>query len=93
MDFYATWCSPCRELDEITFHDPSVVSKSKNFMMIKIDLTSGNNPTFDELINNFGIKGVPTVVFLNPKGKERRDLRLIEFMEPAEFTKQMDKAL
>ena len=51
-----------------------------------------NNPIFDELIKNFGIKGVPTVVFLNPDGQERRDLRLIEFMGPAEFTKHMDKA-
>jgi thiol:disulfide interchange protein DsbD len=93
MDFYATWCSPCRELDETTFHDPGVVSKSKNFIMIKIDLTSGNNPTFDELIKNFRIKGVPTVVFLNPDGLERRDLRLLEFIGPAEFMKLMDKAL
>ena len=27
IDFYATWCSPCRELDEITFHHPEIVEK------------------------------------------------------------------
>ena len=25
IDFYATWCTPCRELDDITFHHPEVV--------------------------------------------------------------------
>jgi thiol:disulfide interchange protein DsbD len=59
--------------------------------MIKIDLTSGNNPTFDELIKNFRIKGVPTVVFLDGNGQERYDLRLVEFMKPDNFLIHLNK--
>ena len=50
------------------------------------------NMTFDKLIKDFEIKGVPTVVFLDPGSLERRDLRLIEFIGPAEFMEHMDKA-
>lgn len=93
MDFYATWCAPCRELDEITFHDPKVVEASKKFLMVKIDLTKGDNPQFKKLVQDYDVKGVPTVVFLDGSGRERLDLRLIDFMKPDEFLNHMKKAL
>jgi thiol:disulfide interchange protein DsbD len=93
MDFYATWCAPCRELDEITFHDPKVVAESKQFLMVKIDLTSDDNPEYQKLLQDYNVKGVPTVVFLDGNGQERHDLRLVEFMKPNEFIVRMQKAL
>jgi thiol:disulfide interchange protein DsbD len=91
MDFYATWCAPCRELDEITFHDQKVVDESKKFLMIKIDLTTGTNPEFQKLLQDYDVKGVPTVVFLDGNGRERLDLRIVEFMKPAKFLNSMQK--
>jgi thiol:disulfide interchange protein DsbD len=92
MDFYASWCAPCRELDEITFHDSQVVQRSNDFIMIKIDLTTGDNEEYEQLVRKFGVKGVPTVVFLDKNGQERFDLRLVDFMKPQEFVLHMDKA-
>lgn len=92
MDFYASWCAPCRELDEITFHDPQVVQKSKDFVMVKIDLTTGENEEYKKLVQKFNVKGVPTVVFLDKTGQERLDLRLMDFMKPQDFISWMDKA-
>lgn len=74
MGFYASWCAPCRELDEITFHDPQVVQKSKDFVKIKIDLTTGENKEHGQLVRKYNVKGVPTVVFLDKIGEERLDL-------------------
>jgi len=57
--------------------------------MIKIDLTRKGNPENDRLLQKFKVKGVPTVVFLDKKGKERRDLRLVDFLPPAQFLVRM----
>ncbi len=90
IDFYAAWCAPCRELDEITFHEASVVNKAKeSFVMIKVDVTQGGNPMHDKLLQQFAIKGVPTVVFLDREGKEIEDLRLVDFLPPDQFLGRM----
>ncbi len=86
MDFYADWCAPCRELDEVTFHDPEIIKQAKsNFTMIKVDLTRKGNPIHESLLRQYGVKGVPTVVFLDPQGKEQRDLRLVDFVPAEQF--------
>ena len=33
IDFYATWCTPCRELEEITFHHPEVVKRGTGIIL------------------------------------------------------------
>jgi thiol:disulfide interchange protein DsbD len=90
LDFYADWCAPCRELDEVTFHNPEIVKQAKtDFIMIKIDLTRKGNPVYEDLLRQFNVKGVPTVIFLDSWGKERRDLRLVDFLPADQFLVRM----
>ena len=90
IDFYADWCAPCRELDKITFYDPEIVKQAQNdFVMIKVDLTRKGNPVHDDLIGQYSVKGVPTVLFLDRQGKERQDLRLVDFLPADQFLVRM----
>jgi thiol:disulfide interchange protein DsbD len=90
IDFYADWCAPCRELEEVTFHQADVVHQAKNdFIMIKVDVTQGGNPLHEQLLKQYGIQGVPTIVFLNADGKERTDLRLVDFLPPEQLLGRM----
>ena len=90
IDFSATWCAPCRELDEVTFHDREVVEQAgQDFFMIKVDLTRKDNPDSDRLLQKYDVKGVPTVVFLDKRGEERRELRLVDFLPADQFLVRM----
>jgi thiol:disulfide interchange protein DsbD len=90
IDFYADWCAPCRELEQVTFHDSEIVKLAKNeFVMIKVDLTRKGEPLHEHLLRQYDVRGVPTVVFLDRDGRERLDLRVVDFLPPAQFIKHM----
>ena len=93
VDFSAAWCTPCRELDDITFRDPAVVEKAEsNFVMVKVDLTTKENPLYEKLVTQYSVKGVPTVVFFDSQGRERRELRLVDFIPADQFLSRMTQS-
>lgn len=93
LDFYADWCIPCKELDKLTFSQPEVVEMSRKFTMLKVDLTSSRNLEANRLKKKFQIKGVPTLVLLNPDGSEAEDLRVVGFIKKEKLLSYMEKAL
>jgi len=93
IDFYADWCSPCRELEDITFHDAEIVRRAaRDFVMIKIDLTRKENPVHERLLKEYKVKGVPTVVFTDSRGNEQSNLRLVDFLPADQFLIRMTEA-
>jgi thiol:disulfide interchange protein DsbD len=94
IDFYADWCAPCRELENITFHNPDGVNFSeKKVVMVKIDLTRKNASGYERILKRHEVKGVPTVVFIDSAGRERGDLRLIDYVPPEDFLINITKLL
>jgi thioredoxin:protein disulfide reductase len=60
--------------------------------MIKVDLTRKGNPLYEQLLKEYEVKGVPTVIFLNRKGNEHGDLRLVDFLPANQFLIRMAEA-
>ena len=88
IDFFATWCGACVELDKFTFSDPEVQSRLEDFVKIKLDFSRGSDQV-EELKKKYGIVGLPVVLFLDSEGKPLK--RLEKFVGPKEFLKIMDE--
>ena len=85
IDFFATWCIPCKELDEKTFSDAHVAHDLDRFVRIKADLTNDQDPLVKELTKRYAIVGVPTVVFIDSSGHEQPQSRLTGFESAEQF--------
>jgi thiol:disulfide interchange protein len=86
IDTFADWCIPCKELDQATFTNAAVKKDAERFVTLKLNLTKSEAGS--EAANakaKFGIRGVPTVIFLDHQGEERSDLRLEGFEKPSLF--------
>ena len=92
IDFSASWCLPCRELDEKTFSDPRVRRELTKRAIFKADMTKSASPEVVALSRKFSILGVPTLVFLDASGKETLEARLVGFEDPDAFLKRLEKA-
>ncbi len=90
LDFYATWCVPCKELDEKTFSSPDVAARLAPFARFKVDLTR-NDPETDRLRQRYDVAGVPTVAFFRA-GKEVAGTRLTGFEPPTAFLARLRRA-
>ncbi|MFH1418842.1 MAG: thioredoxin family protein, partial [Planctomycetota bacterium] len=91
VDFSADWCIPCHELDSRTFTDPRVIQRSGGFTFLRVDMTRSGGVEEKALKEKFGIVGVPTVLFIDSRGREIRELRVEGFVEASEFLERMDR--
>ena len=57
--------------------------------MLRADLTDDEDATVKKLEDEFDIKGLPCIVFLDSSGKEIRELRLTGYEKPAEFAARL----
>lgn len=69
IDFWAEWCVACKELDRVAWADPRVRGEAARFVALKLDGTD-DSPAFQALTEKYGIVGMPTVVFIDPRGRE-----------------------
>ncbi len=93
LDFTADWCAPCHELERFTFSDPRVKEAVRDFRAFKVDLTKYQSPEAERWRRQYGIGGVPTVVFLSPDGNEVVQARVEGFIPPAGFLERVQTAL
>ena len=91
IDFWASWCVACEELEDITFKDTEVIKKLQNFTLIKIDVTQ-NNEEDKALQKMFEVIGPPTLIFWDIRKQETPNLKVVGYKNPKEFLEILNKS-
>ena len=66
LDFTASWCSSCKEMDRTTFKDEEVIETLKKYEFIKYYAEKPNDSPAKEIMEMFDVKGLPTYIILEP---------------------------
>ena len=68
IDFFTTWCAPCRLMDQSVFSDEDVASyMNQNCLSMKINAEKGEGVA---LKVQFGVNAYPTYIFIDGEGNE-----------------------
>lgn len=65
VDFYATWCVPCRMMDERVLPAPEVAENLSDFVLLRIDVDRSPDG------RRLGIRTLPTFAVFDPWERER----------------------
>ncbi|MGH8294173.1 MAG: protein-disulfide reductase DsbD [Steroidobacteraceae bacterium] len=84
VDFYADWCTSCKEMEATTFRDPAVQRALAGTVLLRADVTS-DDADDRALLKHFGIFGPPTIAFYGRDGHERSRYRVVGYMGGTEF--------
>ena len=76
VDFFATWCGPCKMLG------PVLEKFSSNIKTIKVDTDE-----FEELARKHGVMSIPTLVLMEDGKEVKRSVGFIDEEELATFLK------
>lgn len=90
IDFYASWCVACIELETITFKDEMVLKALDQFTLIKVDVTK-NTQDDKALQQRFGVFGPPALIFFNQNHQEIKQAQIIGFKNAKEFLEIINK--
>jgi thiol:disulfide interchange protein len=91
IDFVTKNCAWCRAMDRNVFSRRKVVDASSGFLALRADFTLPT-PELTKLATEYGIEAFPTVIFLDPEGNERRNLRLVGYERSESFLQRLQTA-
>jgi len=90
LDFYADWCVSCKEMEAFTFTDPLVAKKMHQMLLLQADVTA-NDEADRALLKRFRLFGPPGIIFFQPGGTERRDIRVVGYQDATRFAATLDR--
>lgn len=93
VDFMATWCLPCKAMEDSTFRHPEVIRKAAQFVAVRIDVDKQGEVAnkYNANARKYNGVGIPNVLFLTAEGEKL--LHPIGYRSPAAFLAAMDSAL
>lgn len=76
VDFYATWCGPCKMLGPVLENYQSTIK------VIKVDTDE-----FEDLAREYGVMSIPTLVLIESGKETKRNVGFIDEDELENFLK------
>ncbi len=83
VDFTATWCGACKQLDRETFSKPDVAQEAGRFVAVKVDATDDEDPQVTSAMETMKVVGLPTVLVYDSRGQEA--VRCTDFVAAEPF--------
>lgn len=71
VDFFATWCGPCKMLGPIFVSVSQEMANEVNFVKVDID-------QFNEIASKYGVQSVPTIIYFK---NNQEVARTVGFMD------------
>ena len=65
VDFWATWCGPCKKMDVDVWSNTEVLKVMDDFIFVKIDIDRNR-----ELATKYGVNSIPNIFILDSFGKK-----------------------
>ncbi len=91
MDFYADWCTYCKEYEHSVFPDPRVQQALANTVLLQADVTA-NDDADKDLMQSVKVPAPPSILFFGRDGKELRNMRLVGSMKADDFLAHVKQA-
>jgi len=88
LDFYADWCTYCKQFEDYVFTNKDVQLLLKDFVLLQADVTA--NDEKDQELNKFtSVQAPPAILFFAKDGKEIRNYRIVGNMDAETFIKHV----
>ncbi len=92
LDLYADWCASCEELEKYTFSDARVRAALGEGLALQADLSKLDEADL-ALMSEFGLFGLPAIIFFDTRGKEQPGFRVVGMMHAEEFALHVKEAV
>ncbi len=67
IDFWASWCKNCLQMEKTTFKDPDVIERLHDFKEIRFQAEKPGDPKIKEILDRYSLPGLPGYVILQKK--------------------------
>ena len=91
LDYYASWCVACKEMDLRTFSDPAVAKLMDKYALIRIDV-SKNSTEIQSLQQRYKVLAPPSIVFLDNKGIQLNNYNVTGFISSNQLISNLEGA-